>query len=148
MTKLVVILMAGLILEAIGVVFLSAGLKDVDGIKAINTAEIARVVVSGVTNGKILFGIFLLTIFFGTLLYMLSSHDVSLIWPLTSLGFVITTFAAKMFLHEQVSAVRWAGVILIVIGAGLGIYSDKPKEAKSSPAAAHDQPQQPPQSQT
>jgi drug/metabolite transporter (DMT)-like permease len=33
--------------------------------------------------------------------------------------------AAKIFLNEQVSFVRWMGVILIVIGAALVSWSDK-----------------------
>ena len=136
MTRLVVFLLAGLMFEAVGVVFLSGGLKEVSGIKEVSISEVARVVGSGATNKKILLGIFFEAIFFGALLYLLSTRDVSLIWPLTSLGFVITTFAAKFFLHEQVSTVRWAGVALIVVGASLGIYSEKAKEAKSVPVAA------------
>ena len=119
-----------LMFEAVGVVFLSGGLKHVEGIKQVSVSEVARVVKEGVTSGKVLLGVFFMAIFFFVLLYLLSSKDVSLVWPLTSLGFVITTFAAKIFLNEQVSLVRWAGVVLIVIGAGLGIYSEKQKELK------------------
>ena len=59
-----------------------------------------------------------------------------LIWPLTSLGFVITALAAKFILNEQVSALRWAGVALIVIGATLVSYSEKAKAKAGDPAPA------------
>ena len=36
------------------------------------------------------------------------------------------------FLHEQVSTVRWLGVMLIMLGAGLISYSEHQKE-KASP---------------
>jgi len=56
---------------------------------------------------------------------------VSVIRPLTLLGFVITAVAAKFILHEQVSGLRWAGVALIVIGASLVSYSEKTKKHPS-----------------
>ena len=43
-----------------------------------------------------LLGILFEACFFGVLLYLLSQKDVSLIWPLTSLGFLITALAARM----------------------------------------------------
>jgi len=55
---------------------------------------------------------------------------VSFIWPLTSLGFVLTTVAAKLILHEEVSLLRWSGVLCIMIGAGLITYSEKVLEQK------------------
>lgn len=127
MTKLILILLAGLVLEAIGVVLLSQGLHEIGEIKEISMSEIGRIVVRGATNRQILLGVALEAAFFGVLLYLLSKRDVSLIWPLTSLGFVITAVAAKFIRHEDVTALRWGGVVLIVIGAMLVAWSDKQK---------------------
>jgi uncharacterized membrane protein len=67
----------------------------------------------------------------------MSQGTVSFIWPLTSLGFVLTTLAARFVLHENVSVVRWGGVLLIMLGAGLITYSEKVLESKPpAPAAA------------
>lgn len=140
MLKIFIILIVAAIIESVGVAFLSGGLKELHGIKTVSFGEIGRVIVEGATNGKLLFGILLEAIFFGALCYMLSQKDVSLIWPLTSMGFIVTTFAAKYVLHEQVSAVRWAGVMLIAIGALLTSYSEHEKEqAAKAPAAASSQ---------
>jgi len=128
--RLILILIFALVLEAIGVVFLSAGLKQIGPVRRISVSEIARVVRLGLTNTKILIGVALETVFFILLLVLLSRNDVSLIWPLTSLGFVLTALSARFILHEQVSAARWTGVILIVIGAGLVSWSEKSKERK------------------
>ncbi|MGZ4961021.1 MAG: hypothetical protein ACXWBP_08375 [Limisphaerales bacterium] len=143
MVKIFVILVVAAIIESIGVAFLAGGLKELHGIKTVSVSEIARAVVEGATNGKIVFGVFLEAIFFGALCYMLSQKDVSLIWPLTSMGFIVTTLAAKFILHENVSAIRWGGVMLIAIGALLTSYSEHEKEqaAKVVPTAAG-QPQQ------
>jgi drug/metabolite transporter (DMT)-like permease len=125
MTKLVLILLIGLILEAVGVVFLSKGLKQIGEATHINVPEVTRLIVRGATNVNILTGVAFEAAFFGTLLYLMSRGDVSFVWPLTSLGFVLTTLAAKFILHEHVSALRWGGVLLIVAGAALITYSEK-----------------------
>jgi drug/metabolite transporter (DMT)-like permease len=85
------------------------------------------VVKAGASNPYLLTGIALEALFFGILLVLLSRTDVSFVWPLTALGFVLTTLSAKYFLHEDVSGVRWAGVLLIVVGAGLITWSEKSK---------------------
>jgi len=131
MTKLISILVAGLVLEAVGVVLLSQGLHEIGEVKRISAGEIARIIGRGATNGHILLGVAFEAAFFGVLLYLLSQRDVSLIWPLTSLGFVITAIAAKFIRHEDISAVRWGGVALIVAGAMLVAWSEKQK--KESP---------------
>ena len=136
MTKLLAILLVALVVEAVGVVFLSKGLKEIGEVQAITAREIGRVIARGALNPSILLGVALEACFFGALLYLLSQRDVSLIWPLTSLGFVITALAAKLVLGEEVSGLRWAGVFLIVIGAGLVSYSEKAKPASSPPTAA------------
>ena len=136
MTKLILILVIGLVFEAVGVVYLSRGLKQVGGIKQARVTEVLRVVKRGVTNRSILLGVFCEAVFFGTLLVLMSRGDVSFIWPLTALGFVLTTLAAKFVLHEEVSFIRWAGVLLIMLGAGLITYSEKMKPKPPAPAAA------------
>jgi drug/metabolite transporter (DMT)-like permease len=130
MPKLISILLLGLIMEAIGVVFLSKGLKQIGEVVHINFSEISGLVVRGVTNPNILAGVAFEAAFFGTLLYLMSRGDVSFVWPLTSLGFVLTTLAAKFILHEHVSGIRWSGVFLIVCGAALITYSEKLEHKK------------------
>jgi drug/metabolite transporter (DMT)-like permease len=134
MTKVLIILLVALLFEAIGVVFLSRGLKEIREMRTGRPREILTVLKLGATHGSILTGIAFEAVFFGALLYLLSQRDVSLIWPLTSLGFVITALAARWVLHEQVSWVRWSGVALIVVGAGLVSYSES---LKSSAADSH-----------
>ena len=136
MTKILVILIFALCVEAVGVVFLSKGLKQIGEVQTISARDISRIISKGATNGSILLGVALEAAFFGALLYLLSQRDVSLIWPLTSLGFVITALAAKFILKEEVTAARWAGVALIVIGAALVSYSEKAKSKPPQPEVA------------
>jgi drug/metabolite transporter (DMT)-like permease len=133
MTKLITILLIGLVLEAVGVVFLSQGLHEIGEVKTISAGEIGRIIGRGACNRNILLGVLFEAMFFGVLLYLLSQRDVSLIWPLTSLGFVITALAARLVRHEEVSALRWTGVAVIVIGAALVAWSEQTKDKSVPP---------------
>jgi uncharacterized membrane protein len=75
----------------------------------------------------VLLGVFFEALFFACLLVLMSKADISFLWPLTGLSFVFATFAAIWFLHEHVSATRWIGVALIMIGAGFISYSEHAK---------------------
>src|SRR6266487_5285261 len=127
MTKVLTVLLIALVLEAAGVVFLSQGLKQIGEPEKVVAGEMLRLVRRGAMNPSILLSVALETVFFGALLYLLSQRDVSLIWPLTALGFVLTAIAAKFILHEDIHWTRWMGVALIVIGAALVSYSEKTK---------------------
>jgi drug/metabolite transporter (DMT)-like permease len=135
MFKLIILLLVALVFEAIGVVLLSQGLKQIGEVKTITPAALKRVVIEGVTNRNILLGVLLEAIFFVGLLILLAKADVSLIWPLTSMGFVLTTLAAKFIRHEEVSTLRWSGVVLIMLGAALVGWSEKQKQDRPAPAS-------------
>src|SRR5260221_1908127 len=139
MAKLIVFLLFALTLEAVGVVLLSQGLRQIGDLQQITFGEVARVVGRGLVNSCILLGIVFEPIFFAALLIMLKNWDVSLIWPLTSLGFVLTTLAAKYIRHEDVTALRWSGVVSIMIGASLVGWSEKSKRPIAPKAALADQ---------
>ena len=80
-------------------------------------------------------------LFFGCLLILMAKSDISFLWPMTGLSFVFATFAAIWFLNERVSAVRWIGVALIVIGAAFISYSQHAKEKPAPPANQSQSPQ-------
>ncbi len=125
MLKLLVILLIGLFFESTGIVLLKKGMNNIGDVKKITVTEVLRIFKAGATSPQILLGIFFQALFFACLLILMSKSNISFLWPLTSLSFVFATFAAIFFLGEHVSTVRWAGVILIVLGAGLISYSEK-----------------------
>jgi drug/metabolite transporter (DMT)-like permease len=139
MAKLLLILLMGLVFESAGIVLLKKGMTQVGSAQTVNDAEVARIVKAGLTNSQILLGVFFEALFFICLLVLMSKSDISFLWPLTALSFVFATLAAMLFLHEHVSAVRWAGVILIMLGAALISYSEqrKDKPVHSTLAAQH-----------
>lgn len=135
MAKLLLILIIGLIFESAGVVLLKKGVTQIGAVKAVNAVEITRLVKAGVSNPQILLGVFFEALFFGCLLFLMSRSDISFLWPLTGLSFVFATLAAMVFLGERVSGIRWAGVVLIMIGAVLISYSEHRKEKPDPPIA-------------
>src|SRR3989442_4482203 len=137
MIKLIAILIVALLFEAVGVVFLSKGLKEIGELERVSGAEIRRLIIQVATNCDIVLGVFFEAIFFAGLLVLLAKADVSLIWPLTSLVFVLTTAAARFIRNEDVTPLRWTGVVLIMIGAGLVGWSDKQKAPRPPVVAAN-----------
>lgn len=137
MTKLLSILLIALVFEAIGVVSLSRGLKEIGELRKPSVREVGQLVVRGVTNRHIVLGVFFEALFFVGLLMLMRKADVSFVWPLTSLSFVVTTIAARLYLDEHVSTTRWLGVCLIMMGAGLITWTEQNKPAipLESPAA-------------
>src|SRR5256712_13078067 len=145
MAKLLLILLIGLIFEAAGVVLLKKGITQIGEVDKINPSEVVRIIKAGVTNPTVLLGVFFEALFFACLLILMSKSDITFLWPLTALSFVMTTLAALLFLGERVSPVRWAGVVFIMIGAALISYSEhsKPKPAavvQTEPASAATKP--------
>ena len=128
MTKLLLILFFGLTFETMGVVSLSRGLKELESPKNYGPRELTRLVMRAVTNKRIVLGIAFEAVFFICLLVMMSRADVSFVWPLTALTFVFSTMAARFYLREEIDALRWAGVLLIVLGAGLITFTEKRKQ--------------------
>jgi len=137
MAKLLLILLLGLIFEATGVVLLKKGIIQIGEVQSMAPAELVRVITAGATNPTVLLGVFSEALFFACLLVLMSKSDISFLWPLTALSFVLTTFAALVFLGEKVSSLRWMGVLFIMVGAALISYSE---HSKSKPAAATEQP--------
>ena len=146
MSKILIILVIAFTFEAVGVITLKKGL-DVIGPRYTERKaampvwkNVLTLVGDWFTNKDVLLGLLLETIFFIQLQYLLGQRDVSFVWPLTAVSFVMTTLAAQFILLERVDKVRWSGVALIVLGAALISYTEKtrakPEDAqRPSPAS-------------
>jgi drug/metabolite transporter (DMT)-like permease len=54
-----------------------------------------------------------------TRMVLLSLADLSFVLPVTAIGYAVAAFLGKVVLHETVTDRRWAGTLLICIGAAL-----------------------------
>ncbi len=141
MAKILIVLFIAFAFEAFGVITLKQGINVIGArYTERQTAGVATwknvltLVGNWFTNKNVLLGLLLETIFFILLQYLLGQRDVSFVWPLTAVSFVMTTLAAQFILHERVDAVRWGGVTLIVLGAILISYGEHNKEKPVPPA--------------
>ncbi|HWF10140.1 MAG TPA: hypothetical protein VG297_16850 [Bryobacteraceae bacterium] len=64
-------------------------------------------------------GVALLIVWTLTHMALLSWADLSYVMPVTAMGYVVTAFAARVFLGENVSIARWTGIVLVTAGVTL-----------------------------
>jgi drug/metabolite transporter (DMT)-like permease len=69
------------------------------------------------SNKYIIIGLILYGVSSVLWLVGLSMLDVSLMYPLLSLAYVVTTVLAFMVLNEPVRTTRWIGILLIILGS-------------------------------
>ena len=97
-----------------GDVLLARGMKSLGPINLHHP----QALITALGNPWILMGIVCLTAFFASYLNALSWADLSYVLPATAMGYVVVALLSKYFLGENVSAMRWAGVLLISCGVG------------------------------
>jgi drug/metabolite transporter (DMT)-like permease len=71
------------------------------------------------TNKYIIIGLFLYAMSVFLWLGAMSTLDVSFMYPLLSLGYVVTTILAIIFIGENITLIRWAGIAFVIAGCFL-----------------------------
>ena len=64
-------------------------------------------------------GVALLIVWLLSHMTLLSWADLSYVLPVTSVGYVLAAVAGRVFLDEQITLARWAGILLIMIGVAM-----------------------------
>ncbi len=93
---------------------LSRGMKEIGGISLHNLSGL----IAAIRNPWIILGILFLIAFFAAYMSALSWADLTYVLPATSIGYVVLALIAKFILHEQVTMLRWLGILLISAGVG------------------------------
>lgn len=107
----------------LGLVALCAPLGDtclsrgMTAMPAITLAHPASLV-AAVFTPWIALGIALLIGFFASYLTALSWADLTFVLPATAFGNVIVALLSRFWLQEQISLMRWSGIVLITLGVG------------------------------
>ena len=100
---------------AVGDSMLSRGMKDIGNVSLSHLEDL----VLAIRNPWIVSGICLLLAFFAAYMTALSWADLTYVLPATSLGYVLLALIARFVLHEQVTMMRWVGIMLIAGGVSL-----------------------------
>lgn len=109
------ILLCVMLGASVGDSFLSRGMRDVGTV----TLAHLGLLFHALLNPWVIIGIVLLIGFMASYMTALSWADLTFVLPATALGYVVTAFIGKFWLHETISPLRWFGIALIVTGVSL-----------------------------
>jgi len=113
--------------DSIAQIFMKKGLT-VTGIDTVGFSNLLEFISRNSTSLLIWVGLLFYVLNFFIWIVILSRIELSIAMPIGSTCYIITPLAAMMFLHERVSPVRWAGILLIVAGI---YFVSKSKRAKA-----------------
>ncbi len=72
-------------------------------------------------------GVALLILWMMSRMTLLSWADLSYVLPVTSIGYVLVALTGRFLLHEQITPLRWAGIVLIMTGVALVSVGTAPR---------------------
>jgi len=93
------------------------GMNSIGALDSTERLFSLKIVTMVLSNKYILAGLVLYAVSSVLWLIGLSMLDVSLMYPLLSLAYFVTTVLAFLVLNEPVRTSRWIGVMLIIIGS-------------------------------
>ena len=110
------LVMVSIVLAAFGQIAMKSGMSQIEEIKDFRELFNLNTFFDIFTNFYVLSGLLLYVVSLILWLGALSTLDVSYMYPLISLGYVITAILAFIFLKEDITLFRWVGIALVVIG--------------------------------
>jgi drug/metabolite transporter (DMT)-like permease len=109
---------------AVGDVCLSRGMK---GIGSVSLSSLYQLI-PAVFNPWVSMGIVFLLAFFVSYATALSFADLTYVIPATSLGYVLIALMSQFLLDENVTVMRWIGILLV--SGGVGVVAPGPSLTK------------------
>jgi len=116
MTRVLIAMTIAAASAAVGQILVRRGMQQLGSLE--NYAPMALLAYFGhaMTNAYVIMGTVLNAVFYALFLAALSWTDVTVVLPMTAIEYGFAAFLAVIFLKEQVSMIRWAGIMLVVIG--------------------------------
>jgi drug/metabolite transporter (DMT)-like permease len=108
-----------------GEIAVTHAMKQLGEVHQFSPRAILRVIGRAFRIGWMWFGFGLMAVSFVCLLTLLSWEAVSFVIPTTALSYAVGALGAEIFLGEQVSRTRWAGVLLVCVGVFLVVWGGK-----------------------
>jgi len=99
-----------------GEILISIGMKATGEPENFHPVTLLRFLMRAVRSGWFRLGIPMMASSFYALLILLSWNPISLVIPISAMNYVVGALGAKYILKEDVSALRWAGVLLVCMG--------------------------------
>jgi len=112
------LILAGVLLNAAAQLLLKAGARAIGDV-SLNLANAGMLLERAAFNAPILGGLACYVVSVGVWILALTRVDVSVAYPMLSVGYVVNAVAAWALFAEQLSAQRMAGIGIIVLGCFL-----------------------------
>ena len=114
-------LLGAVLLAACGHLIIKFGLNQIRGT---GPGGIDRVLNPWLFFGLAVYGL-------GTVLWIfaVSRKQISYLYPITALNYAIVALGGQLLFQEPVSARRWLGIMIVIVGVGLMQWSARPEGA-------------------
>jgi drug/metabolite transporter (DMT)-like permease len=101
---------------AFGQILVRRGMQQVGSLENYAPLALVSYFWQALTNAYVIGGTVFNAIFYFLFLAALSWTDVTVVLPMSALEYLFAAGLAIVMLNEKVTALRWAGIVLIVIG--------------------------------
>lgn len=118
MTRYLPLIMSGVLLNASAQLALKQGMRQV-GEFEFRLGNFYSVGLSVALNPFVLIGLLCYVFSVVIWLLVLSRVEVSYAYPLLSVGYIVTALAGHYFFSEDITLVRWTGILVICFGVWL-----------------------------
>jgi len=108
-----------------GELCVARAMQEVGPATDLRPGGLIRLILRALQNGWMWLGFLLMAVGFFSLLEMFSLENVSFVVPVTALSYGFGALGGKVFLREQVTRKRWAGVLLVCLGVGLVLIGQR-----------------------
>src|SRR5512135_1863128 len=101
---------------AVGQILVRRGMQQIGSLENYAPMALLMYFAHTVSNWYVILGTVLNTVFYVLFLAALSWTDVTVALPMTAIEYGFAALLAVIYLKEQVSPLRWAGIMLVIIG--------------------------------
>lgn len=112
------LILSGVLLNALAQLLLKAGTQKIGSIE-LGTSPLVATVIQVMSQPAIWAGLACYVLSVGIWIVALSRVEVSVAYPLLSIGYVVNAFAAWYLFGESLSAMRLSGIAVIIVGVVL-----------------------------
>jgi multidrug transporter EmrE-like cation transporter len=110
------IILSGVLLNSVAQLLLKAGARAIGSVSMTSSASLVSAVMGAATQPWIALGLLCYFVSAGLWVVALTRVDVTIAYPMLSLGYVIAAVFAWQLFGEQLTAMRVLGILIILVG--------------------------------
>ena len=101
---------------AVGQILVRRGMQQIGSLENYAPLALVSYFWQALCNQYVILGTVLNAVFYFLFLAALSWTDVTVVLPMTAIEYAMAAVLAVMILKEKVPAMRWTGIVLVIIG--------------------------------